>query len=83
MSVEPDCIFCKIVAGEIPCFKLYEDAHTLAFMDINPAATGHCLAVIKNHWPMCSPSVKMHSRTSPVPPSGWHTRSTQRSLPRG
>ncbi len=51
MSVEPDCIFCKIVAGEIPCFKLYEDAHTLAFMDINPAATGPCLAVIKNHWP--------------------------------
>lgn len=30
------CIFCKIVAGQIPCFKLLEDANTIAFMDINP-----------------------------------------------
>lgn len=46
-----DCIFCKIVAGEIPCFKLYEDQHTLAFMDINPVNPGHCLVVPKNHSP--------------------------------
>jgi histidine triad (HIT) family protein len=46
-----DCIFCKIVAGEIPSFKLYEDAHTLAFMDINPVNPGHCLVVPKIHSP--------------------------------
>ena len=33
---DPDCIFCKIVAGEIPCHKLYEDEHVLAFLDIGP-----------------------------------------------
>lgn len=46
-----DCIFCKIAAGEIPCFKLYEDEHTLAFMDINPANRGHALAIPKAHSP--------------------------------
>lgn len=46
-----DCIFCKIAAGEIPCFKLYEDEHTLAFMDINPANPGHALAIPKAHSP--------------------------------
>ncbi|MDZ7839380.1 MAG: HIT family protein [Gammaproteobacteria bacterium] len=46
-----DCVFCKIVAGEIPCFKLYEDEHTLAFMDINPASRGHALAIPKKHEP--------------------------------
>jgi histidine triad (HIT) family protein len=46
-----DCIFCKIVGGEIPCFKVYEDEHTLAFMDINPVNPGHCLVVPKVHAP--------------------------------
>ena len=46
-----DCIFCKIVAGQIPCFKLLEDANTIAFMDINPVNPGHALAVAKGHWP--------------------------------
>jgi len=45
------CIFCKIVAGEIPCFKLVEDGDTIAFMDINPVHPGHALAVAKGHWP--------------------------------
>jgi len=49
MASDPDCIFCKIVAGEIPCFKLYEDAETLAFMDINPVHDGHCLVIPKAH----------------------------------
>ncbi len=44
-----DCIFCKIVAGEIPCFKLYESNDTLAFMDINPANEGHALVIPKEH----------------------------------
>ena len=45
------CIFCKIVAGQIPCFKLLEDEATIAFMDINPVNPGHALAVAKGHWP--------------------------------
>lgn len=49
MSRDPDCIFCKIVAGEIPCFKLYEDVATLAFMDINPVHPGHALVIPKAH----------------------------------
>jgi len=48
MSVD-DCIFCKIIKGDIPCFKLYEDEHTLAFMDINPANDGHALIIPKTH----------------------------------
>jgi histidine triad (HIT) family protein len=49
MKTSPDCIFCKIVAGTIPCFKLYEDEATLAFLDINPANLGHSLVVTRNH----------------------------------
>jgi histidine triad (HIT) family protein len=44
-----DCIFCKIVKGEIPAKKIYEDDHTLAFLDINPANPGHALVVPKKH----------------------------------
>ena len=46
-----DCVFCKIRDGQIPAFKLYEDARTLAFMDINPLNPGHCLVVTKAHAP--------------------------------
>lgn len=48
---EGNCIFCKIVAGQIPCYKLLEDDATIAFMDINPVNPGHSLAVAKGHWP--------------------------------
>ncbi len=51
MTSDPDCVFCKIVAGTIPCFKLLEDADVLAFMDINPVHDGHCLAIAKAHHP--------------------------------
>ena len=44
-----DCIFCKIIAGEIPSFKIYEDDETFAFMDINPANEGHALVIPKEH----------------------------------
>ncbi len=50
MRTDPNCVFCKIVAGQIPCFKLYEDELTIAFMDINPANEGHVLAIPKEHW---------------------------------
>ena len=49
MNSDADCIFCKIIAGEIPCFKLFENDETLAFMDINPANEGHALVIPKEH----------------------------------
>ena len=51
MYSDPDCIFCKIVTGEIPSIKVYENDDVLAFMDINPVAPGHALVIPKNHWP--------------------------------
>lgn len=47
MAYDPNNIFAKIVRGEAPCFKVYEDAHTLAFMDIMPQAEGHTLVIPK------------------------------------
>ena len=45
-----NCIFCKIVAGEIPATKVYEDADVLAFMDIGPIVKGHTLVIPKQHF---------------------------------
>lgn len=50
MPTDSECIFCKIIAGEIPCISLWEDQETLAFMDINPANPGHALVIPKQHW---------------------------------
>lgn len=47
----PDCIFCKIIDGVLPCHKVYEDDETLAFMDIFPLSPGHTLVVPKEHHP--------------------------------
>ena len=44
-----DCIFCKIVKGDIPSIKIYEDDHVFAFMDINPVSEGHALVIPKIH----------------------------------
>ena len=44
-----DCIFCKIVKGDIPCFKVYEDDRVLAFEDVNPISDGHTLIIPKAH----------------------------------
>jgi histidine triad (HIT) family protein len=44
-----DCIFCKIVKGEIPSFKVYEDEKVFAFGDINPISPGHSLIIPKRH----------------------------------
>ncbi|HCC73800.1 MAG TPA: HIT family protein [Candidatus Komeilibacteria bacterium] len=44
-----DCIFCKIVAGELPAAKVYEDKRFLAFLDINPINKGHVLVIPKEH----------------------------------
>jgi histidine triad (HIT) family protein len=46
---DPDCLFCKIAAGELPATIVDEDARTLAFMDINPATRGHALVIPREH----------------------------------
>ena len=43
-------IFCRIINGEIPSYKLYEDEDILCFLDVNPDSNGHCLLVPKNHY---------------------------------
>ena len=49
MTLDADCIFCRIIRGEVPSFRVFEDDRTLAFMDINPANPGHTLVVPKVH----------------------------------
>ncbi len=49
MSHDPNCIFCKIVAGQIPARKVHEDEHLLAFHDIHPWAPVHILVIPKLH----------------------------------
>jgi len=44
-----NCIFCKIINGELPCYKVYEDEKFLAFLDINPITPGHTLVIPKKH----------------------------------
>ncbi len=46
---DPNCLFCKIVSGEIPGAKVYENEHVYAFLDISPFAEGHVLVVPKDH----------------------------------
>ena len=49
MAADPDCLFCKIVAGELPSTTIHEDERTVAVMDINPATRGHALVVPRAH----------------------------------
>jgi histidine triad (HIT) family protein len=49
MARDPDCIFCKIVAGELPSTRVDEDERTVAFMDINPGSRGHALVIPREH----------------------------------
>jgi histidine triad (HIT) family protein len=55
-----DCIFCKIIAGQIPAATVYEDQALLAFLDIGPVSDGHTLIIPKTHYPtvdQCPPEV--------------------------
>jgi len=55
-----DCVFCKMVAGEIPVAKVYEDTAVLAFLDIGPVSEGHTLVIPKQHFEKiheCDPEV--------------------------
>lgn len=47
---DPACIFCKIIAGQIPCLKVFENEQVLAFLDIGPLSAGHTLIVPKAHY---------------------------------
>ena len=49
MPADPDCIFCKILAGELPSERIDEDEHTVAFMDINPWTRGHAVVIPREH----------------------------------
>lgn len=49
MSADPECLFCKIVAAEIPATIVAQDERTIAFMDINPATRGHALVIPRAH----------------------------------
>ena len=55
-------VFCKIVDGEIPCYKLYEDDDVLAFLDISQATKGHTLVISKKHYEnfLSIPQEEMH-----------------------
>jgi histidine triad (HIT) family protein len=46
---DANCIFCRIASGEIPCAKVYEDEHVLAFLDLAPVHPGHTLVIPKTH----------------------------------
>ena len=45
-----DCIFCKIIAGKVPSYKVYEDDAVFAFLDVFPASEGHTLVAPKKHF---------------------------------
>ena len=57
-----DDVFCKIIRGEIPCYKLYEDENVLAFLDISQVTKGHALVVCKEHYDnfLATPQELMH-----------------------
>jgi histidine triad (HIT) family protein len=48
-TLDDACIFCRIIRGEVPSFRVFEDDRSLAFMDINPANPGHVLVIPKTH----------------------------------
>ncbi len=65
-AVDASCLFCKIVSGAIPCFKLLETDHVLAFLDVNPLSNGHALVIPKYHaqkvWGVHTCSGRPHGR---------------------
>ena len=50
MQRDPECIFCKVVAAQIPAFVVHEDQNTIAFLDVGPLAEGHLLVVPREHY---------------------------------
>ena len=63
MNESDNCIFCKIIAGEVPCEKIYEDKHTFAFLTNRPEGPDHTLVIPKQHYRNildCPPDVLNH-----------------------
>lgn len=61
-----DCIFCKIVEGEVPSHKVYEDENVLAFLDTNPVSKGHTLVIPKKHVDDIHDAEKMNYMWKPI-----------------
>jgi histidine triad (HIT) family protein len=51
MPEEEACIFCRIISGELPSYKIYEDDYVFVILDIHPVGRGHTLIITKNHYP--------------------------------
>jgi histidine triad (HIT) family protein len=49
MAVDPDCVFCRIAAGEVPAERIAEDERTIAFLDADPATRGHAIVIPRQH----------------------------------
>ena len=47
---EENCLFCKIIRGEVPSSVIFEDEHSMAFMDVFPVSEGHCLLIPRKHY---------------------------------
>lgn len=70
-----DCLFCKIVNGDIPSYKIYEDDKVIAFLDIHPRNNGHTLLIPKKHYTDFSELddeilLHLHKITKNIVPSG-------------
>jgi len=66
-----ECIFCRIVKGELPCCPVYQDDFIFAFLDINPISQGHCIVVPKDHYNLfhqCPPDLvaKLAGKLGPI-----------------
>lgn len=68
-NLETDCVFCKIIRGEAPALKLYEDDTCLCFLDTNPVSPGHCLIIPRCHFPslVATPPSVVAAMCSKVP----------------
>jgi len=75
-----DCIFCKIVAGEIEADRVYEDDHTIAFVDLNPQAPTHLLVIPKQHFADL-PAVSHDAQVSAAFLAGIRAVAEQQELP--
>ncbi len=81
---DPDCIFCKIVAGELPATIVDEDERTIAFMDITPATRGHALVIPRAHTHRpAERRPRGPERGGARLPSGWPARSRSVWAPTG
>ena len=78
---DPDCLFCKIVAGEIPATRVREDERTIAFMDINPATRGHLLVIPREHAADLLESARRIWRRARRPRRSSRSASRSRSAP--